>query len=164
MSKAKIVALVVGAFLSLALAGAATAQQKSGMVGSGPPEDIALSVTIAADGGLTLSQSEIHLALGGYYRFNLDCPPGLANEAGISFVAPDLLENSHLRLLSVGDPKTKGEINFHLQGLNFRMIECEGLELAARFSFNPMRKGTYGFTVSDTKDPPHQAKGEFIVE
>lgn len=155
---------IAGVILSLTLINGAVAQQKSGVVGSGPPEDVSLDVTIAADGGITLSQSEIHLALGGYYRFNLDCPPGLANEAGISFVAPDLLENSHLRILSVGDPQTKGEINFHLQGLNFRMIECEGLSLAARFSFNPMRKGTYAFTVSDTRDPPHEAKGEFVVE
>ena len=53
------------------------------------------------------------------------------------------------------------EINFHLQGLNFRLIDCEGLALTARFNFHPMRKGTYPFTVRNSE---HEVIGEFIVE
>lgn len=154
---------IAGLLVSLALVGSAAAQQQSGAVGSGPPEDIALEVTVT-ESGLTLSQSEIRLAWGGYYRFGLVCPNGMGNEAGISFTAPELLANSHIRLLSVGDPAGDSEINFHAQGLNFRQIDCEGLELAARFSFHPMRKGTYGFTVFDTATPPREVTGAFIVE
>jgi hypothetical protein len=161
---------IVFALVSLAVSGAAIAQQESGKVGSGPPEDIFLEVTLGADGGLALSQSEFHLAWGGYYRFNLECPAaGVENEAGISFWAEELWQNSHLRIVSVSDPRSGfqevPEINFHTQGLQIRMIDCEGLGLAARFSFFPMRKGTYPFTVlNDTVDPQVEVTGSFIVE
>jgi len=161
---------MAGAIVSLAFAGGAFAAQTSGAVGSGPPEDVVLTVTIAPDGSATLSQSEFHLALGGYYRFDLVCPPsGLKNETSISFAAPDLWENSHLRLASVGDTskglKGGGEINFHIQGLQLREIECEGLPQTARFSFYPMKKGTYGFTMVDAAATPKQEmKGAFVVE
>ncbi len=108
--------------------------------------------------------------MGGYYRFNLECPAaGTANEHGFSFDAPELWENSHLRIVSVSDPKsgfmTAPEINFHVQGLQIREIECEGFQAAARFSFFPMRKGTYPFTVvNGTVDPPQTLNGSFVVE
>lgn len=156
--------LASGLVLSLFLGGVGLAQQQSGAVGSGPPEDVTLAVTTGADGALTLSQAEIRLAWGGYYRFGLTCPPDLGNEAGISFAAPELIANSHLRLISVADPATDTEINFHVQGLSFRQIDCEGLAMSARFSFHPMRKGTYPFRVFDGADPPHETTGQFIVE
>ena len=154
--------------------GAAAAQpqqpQQSGQLRSGPPEDFFLDVTLAADGGLTLSQTEFRLAWGGYYRFNLNCPAaGVENEAGISFSAPEFLENAHIRIVSVSDLgggfQDVPEINFHLQGLNLRMIDCEGLGMAARISFHPMRRGTYPFTVlNDTVTPEVEVTGQFIVE
>lgn len=165
----KIACAMAGVLASLAVPGAVFAQQESGVVGRGAPEDVFLEVVTAADGGTTLSQNEIRLAWGGYYRFNFICPPGLGNEVGVSFIAPEFLENAHIRIVSVSD--TQGgfqevpEINFHLQGLNFRMIDCEGLDLAVRFSFHPMRRGTYPFTViDDTVDPSREVTGEFIVE
>ena len=152
--------IVAGALVSLG--GAALAQQQPGMVGSGAPEDVVVEATVTAD-GLTLSPTEVRLALGGYYRFNFVCPEGMGNEEGVAFVAPELLSNAHLRIISVG---TAGgdEINFHVQGLNFRQIDCEGLEMAARFSFHPMRAGTYPFTVTADVDPPREATGQVIVE
>ncbi len=159
----KFTTFMAGALVALAASGAAVAQQQSGAVGSGPPQDVKLEVTVGAD-GITLSTSEIRLALGGYYRFNLICPSDLGNEAGINFVAPTLLSNSHLRLLSVGAIDSDQEVNFHLQGLNFRQIDCEGLAAEARFSFHPMRAGTYPFTVKADVDPPREAVGNFIVE
>ncbi len=162
--------VIAGAFAVLAAAGGASAAQRSGVVGSGAPEDIFLRLTPDAKGGFSLSDTQFHLALGGYYRFNLECPPkGPQNEAGISFAAPELWENSHLRLVSVSDPKsgfeTAPEINFHVQGLQIREIECEGFTAAARFSFFPMRKGTYPFTVVDeTVKPSRETKGSFVVE
>ena len=96
--------MIAGTLMSLAVMHGAYAQQQSGQVASGPPEDIALTVTLADDGTATLSESEFHLAWGGYYRFNLVCPPdGLENETSIRFSAPDLWENSHLRIVSVSD-------------------------------------------------------------
>lgn len=164
----KIIA-VAGMFAGLAVSPAALAQQESGRVGAGMPEDIVLSFTAAENGALALSQSEFRLAWGGYYRFNLECPSQAENEVEISFWAPELWENAHLRLISVSDSGTAfqnvPEINFHLQGLNLRRIDCEGLEKSARFSFHPMRKGTYPFTVlNDTVDPPQEMTGSFIVE
>jgi hypothetical protein len=163
--------VIVSAVASLAIVSvAALAQQQSGQLRTGPPEDIFLEVAFGDDGLLTLSQNEFHLAWGGYYRFNLECPAaGVENEAGIAFWAPDLWENSHLRIVSVSDPRSGfqavPEINFHLQGLQIRQIDCEGLGLAARFSFYPIKKGTYDFTVqNDTVDPPQEVTGTFIVE
>ncbi len=166
----RLIGVVAGALIALAGVGGAVAQQQSGTVGSGAPEDIFLEVTLAEDGAITLSASEFHLAWGGYYRFNLECPAGgVENESGIAFTANDLWQNSHLRIVSVSSPEsgfmTAPEINFHMQGLQVRMIECEGLEAAARVRFFPMRKGTYPFTVlNDTVDPPIEAAGSFIVE
>jgi hypothetical protein len=162
--------IAAGAVVSLALVAAAVAEQKSGVVAAGPPEDVALTIAMAADGSATLSQSEFHLAQGGYYRFNLVCPPaGLENEVAISFAAPELWENSHLRIASVADTSKGlsggGEINFHMQGLQVRLVECEGLPQTARFSFYPIKKGTYPFTmVNSAIKPEQELKGSFIVE
>ena len=161
--------IIAGALVAVAVSGAAFAQQQSGVVGRGAPEDVFLEVATAADGSLSLSESEIRFALGGYYRFNFICPSGVENEAGVSFSAPEFLQNAHIRILSVSDTQSGfqevPEINFHLQGLNFRMIDCEGLNLAVRFSFHPLRAGIYPFTVlDDTVDPPHEVTGTFIVE
>ena len=161
--------ITAGAVLALAVPVGALAQQQSGTVGRGAPEDVFLEVTPGPD-GLALSQDEFHFALGGYYRFNLICPAaGVENEAGLSFTAPEFLQNAHIRILSVSDTQSGfqevPEINFHLQGLNFRMIDCEGLNLAVRFSFYPLRPGTFPFTVlDDTVEPPRELTGQLIVE
>jgi hypothetical protein len=141
----------------------------SGQLRTGAPEDISLTMTMDTAGVLTLSQTEFHLAWGGYYRFNLNCPATVINEAGISFEAAELWENSHMRIVSVSDVgggfQDVNEINFHVQGLQIRMIDCEGLPLAARFSFYPMRKGTYPFSVlNDAVTPAVTLTGAFIVE
>jgi hypothetical protein len=170
MTMSKVASILVGAAVTLAVVGGAFAQQQSGQLRTGPPEDVFLEMAFAADGSLTLSQNEFHLAWGGYYRFNLECPAaGVENEAGVSFWAEELWANSHIRIVSVSDPRSGfqevPEINFHLQGLQIRMIDCEGLGLAARFSFYPMRRGTYPFTVlNDTVDPQQELTGTFIVE
>lgn len=141
----------------------------SGQLRTGAPEDITLTMSMDANGNLTVSQTEFRLAWGGYYRFNLNCPTTVINEAGISFEAAGLWENSHMRIVSVseigGAFQDVNEINFHVQGLQIRMIDCEGLPLAARFSFYPMRKGTYPFSVlNDAVTPPVTINGNFIVE
>jgi hypothetical protein len=165
----KVAGIVAGAVVSLAVLGAAFAQQQSGRVGSGPPEDFTIEVSFAADGTMNVSQTEIRLAWGGYYRFNLICPAGVENEAGVTFRAPEFLQNMHIRIVSVADTATAEqrvpEINFHMQGLNLRQIDCEGLGLAARISFHPMRRGQYPFTIiDDTVQPNREVAGVFIVE
>jgi hypothetical protein len=170
VSTNRVAGIVAGVLLSLAISGGAVAQQVSGRVGTGAPEDVVLTLTLAANGSLTLSKTEFRLAWGGYYRFNLQCPDsGPKNEASIEFSAPGLWENSHLRIASVserGSSFQQGlEINFHIQGEQMRLMECEGLPLDVRFSFYPMRRGTYPFTVkNDTVNPAVELKGSFIVE
>src|SRR5689334_21682723 len=98
--------VIACALISFAIVGPATAQdkQQSGQVGSGPPEDVYLDVTLGDDGAVTLSQSEFHFAWGGYYRFNLVCPTsGVENEAGIAFNAPTFWPDTHIRIVSVAD-------------------------------------------------------------
>ncbi len=166
----KMVGVVAGVLVSLAISGAATAQQQSGQVGTGAPEDIFLTLTLDADKNLTVSQNEFHLAWGGYYRLNMECPDsGPVNEASIAFASPGLWQNSHLRLASVSE-RASGyqqveEINFHIQGEQLRLMECEGLPLDVRFSFYPMKKGTYPFTLlNSTVKPAVEMTGKFIVE
>ncbi len=163
--------IIAGALVSMAVIGAALAQQEPGRVGSGPPEDFTIEVSFAADGTMNVSQTEIQLAWGGYYRLNLVCPSGVLNEAGVTFQAPAFLQNMHIRIVSVSDLNPEGafqdvaEINFHMQGLNLRQIDCEGLGLAARISFHPMRRGEYPFTIiDDTVQPNREVAGMFIVQ
>jgi hypothetical protein len=53
-----------------------------------------------------------------------------------------LLNNAHLRLVTVGD------IEIHLQGLSFNAIECDEVG-AAHVSFVPIKPGTYPFYVGN---------------
>src|SRR5262245_50002673 len=113
--------IVAGGVVALAVVGAAVAQQAaapaaaprppqvSGQVGSGAPEDIFLELSMTPTKAVTMSKTEFRLAQGGYYRFNLVCPgSGPVNEASIEFHADGLLENSHLRLVSVSERSTGG--------------------------------------------------------
>jgi hypothetical protein len=83
-----------------------------------------------------VSQEEFRLITGEYYRFNVNCPDVKDDQSGWRVEMTDVLSNSHLRVASVGD------IQFHLQGLTFRAIECDEIG-SARFSFVPIRPGTY---------------------
>ncbi|RUT31092.1 hypothetical protein EMQ25_09450 [Arsenicitalea aurantiaca] len=162
--------VALGLVASLALAGTAISQQQSGTVGSGPPEDIFLEFSLNGAGELQMSEDQFTLAWGGYYRFNLLCPgDGLENEAGVSFIADRFWRDAHIRIVSVSDPESGfqevPEINFHMQGMQVGMIDCEGLDAAARVSFFPMRRGSYDFTViNDTVEPVETLTGTFVVE
>jgi len=87
--------------------------QESGMIGTGAPNDIFLEVTTGDKGQPILSEDEFELAWGGYYRFNLVCPEAVSDDTGFHFEAENLLANSHLRVISVGD------IEVYMQGLGF---------------------------------------------
>ena len=101
--------------------------------------------------------TEIVLNLGGYYRLNLVCPDAQNDDTGFHFEMPDLLANSHLRVVSVQD------IEIYMQGMSFRAIECDEAG-AARFSFHPMRRGVYEIYIRDHLDPPQEAFVQVVVE
>lgn len=148
--------------LALATAGSIAAaqdrEQESGVIGAPPPQDLMLEVTQGPNGEPMLSQDEFVIALGGYYRLNFVCPdPDIDDSTGFHFEAEELVANSHLRVVSVGD------IELYMQGLSFRAIECDETG-AARFSFHPMRDGVYEIYVRDHSDPPQEAFGRVVVE
>ncbi|MCW5696777.1 MAG: hypothetical protein KIS96_08590 [Bauldia sp.] len=143
--------------LGAALLSTAALAQESGVVVLGAPTDIYLEVTTGANGEPILSQEEFPLLLGGYYRFNFVCPDAEDDSTGFHFEVTDLLTNSHLRVVSIGD------IELYMQGLFFRAIECDEAG-SARFSFHPMRRGVYDIYVRDHSDPPQEAWGRVIVE
>lgn len=154
MSKLPTLATVAA---GLILAMSPAQAQEPGVVASGPPNDIFLELTTGPGGEPILSVDEFRLAVGGYYRFNLVCPDAQDDATGFHFEATDLLANAHLRVVSVND------IEFYMQGLTFRAIECDEAG-SARFSFHPMRAGVYDLYVRDHSDPPQEAFGRFIVE
>ncbi len=135
----------------------AQADTPPGAVVLGPPVDVMIEVTAGPEGAPVLAETEYRLALGGYYRFNFVCPENLGDSGGFHFEADDLIADSHLRVLSVG------EMEFHAQGLSFRAIECEEAG-SARFSFHPMRRGSYDLLVRDQAEPPHEAIAHVTVE
>lgn len=131
--------------------------QQSGMIAAGAPVDIFMEVTTGPNGEPILDVDEFDLVVGGYYRFNFVCPDAADDTTGFHFEATDLLANSHLRVVSVGD------MEIYMQGLTFRALECDEAG-AARFSFYPIKRGVYDLYVRDHSDPPQEAFGRFVVE
>ncbi len=154
-------ALLIGATLAGPLAAQEAARVApslpQGVIVMGAPQDVEISVSTGAEGEPVVSQTEIKLKQGGYYRVNFICVDAEDDAAGFRFEAPELLANSHLRVVSAGD------IEIHLQGLSFRALECDE-QGRARFSFHPMRVGEYDFLVRNHEVPPGEVKGRFIVE
>ncbi|MGR3793213.1 hypothetical protein [Vannielia sp. SX4] len=140
-----------------ALPGGAIAQQTSGEVGGFPPEDIEIVVKTGEGGAPEVSATEFTLALGGYYRFNFTCPDAKDDETGFHFESEGLMTNAHIRVVSVGD------MEIYMQGLGFRALECDEPG-TVKFSFHPMRAGTYDFIVRDHSEPPQVVNGVFVVE
>ena len=131
-----------GAALFLALLPALTHAQVSGDLAAGPPLDIFVEISTGPNGEPVLSRQEFKLTAGAYYRFNIHCPDVTDDLAGWRVEVTDLLSNSHLRVVSAGD------IEIHLQGLTFRAIECDEIG-SARFSFVPIRPGSYDLDVGN---------------
>jgi hypothetical protein len=128
--------------LGLALLPALTHAQVGGNLAAGPPVDLFVEISTGPNGEPVLSRKEFKLITGEYYRFNIHCPDVTDDLVGWRVEVTDLLSNSHLRVVSVGD------IEIHLQGLTFRAIECDEIG-SARFSFVPIRPGTYDLHVGN---------------
>ncbi|ROU02545.1 hypothetical protein [Histidinibacterium lentulum] len=150
---------IAPALCALALSPALAQDQESGRVGSGAPEDFFMEITRGEDGAPVIEPEQFDLALGGYYRFNVVCPEELTSETGYHFEVTELLENSHIRLLSIGET----DVEFYMQGLTFRAIQCDESG-TARFSFHPMRPGVYPIYVRDQGVPPEEVYGRVVVE
>jgi hypothetical protein len=81
-----------------------------------PPLDISLEISETADGKPVISMDSIELITGEYYRLNVTS----SGETDWRLEMPDLLQNSHLRVVTVNDG-----IEVHLQSLVFRAIEFD---------------------------------------
>lgn len=151
--------------LLVALLAPARAQaQVGGNLAAFPPVDLAIEITTQGDRPV-LSTSEIELVTGEYYRVAVTSDGG----ADWRFEASDLLQNAHLRLVTIAG------IEVHLQGMVFRAIELDQAG-TAEFSFTPIRPGTYAFTVGNVpsatgapigaagvSQPDRTAVGRFVV-
>ena len=107
-----------------------------------PPSKIGLTITTARDAAPKIEPAEIRLLSGKYYRLTINCPDVRDDLTGWRIEMPELLNNAHLRLVTVGD------IEVHLQGLSFNAIECDEVG-AAHVSFVPIKPGTYPFYVGN---------------
>lgn len=145
------------AALGLVLLPVVTHAQVGGNLARFPPIDLFLEITTGPDGKPVLSVDEFQLTTGDYYRLNIDCPDVVDDLTGWRVEVTDLLQNSHLRIVSVGD------IEIHLQGLTFRAIECDEPG-SARVSFVPIRPGTYDLYVGNVPTAVGRPAGEAGVQ
>lgn len=107
-----------------------------------PPIRKTLTVSSSADGMPRLAPMEMRLLSGRYYRLSIKCPDVQTDLSGWRLEMPKLLNNSHLRLVTIGD------IEVHLQGLSFNAIECDEIG-SADVSFVPIRPGQYPIYVGN---------------
>src|SRR5690554_5578832 len=148
----------------IAAFGSALAQ---GNLAAFPPEDIYLQIDETEDGKPVIDVQEFQLVTGKYYRFNVTS----SGETDWRLELPELLANSHLRVLTVNDG-----IEIQLQAMVFRAIEFDEPGKVA-FSFVPIRPGTYAFTIGrnpiaqglaagteGVQEEEFRAEGRFVVE
>jgi hypothetical protein len=114
--------------------------QVGGNLAALPAVELAMEITTNADGSPKLSQQEYRLVTGDYYRMTVKSD----GKTVWRFEATDLLQNVHLRVVTIAG------IEVQLQSLVFRAIEFDQAG-EAKFSFTPIRPGTYELYVG--KDP-----------
>ena len=107
-----------------------------------PPIKKTFTVSSSADGMPRLAPMEMRLLSGRYYRLSIECPDVQSDLKGWRIEMPELLNNAHLRLVTIGD------IEVHLQGLSFNAIECDEIG-SADVSFVPIRPGQYPIYVGN---------------
>ena len=150
-----------------ALLGAAAANgsaQSLGNLAQYPPTPTQLTITTSNEGNPIIEPSVIELDSGNYYRLTVSCPDVKGDLSGWRLEMPQLLNNAHLRLVSVGD------MEIHLQGLSFNAIECDEIGSAA-ISFVPIKPGTYEFYVGNVPlavgrpmgESGLQTRGKFVL-
>ena len=127
--------------LAVFLASSAVAESL-GNLAQYPPTKINLTITTTNDAAPKIEPAEIQLLSGKYYRLTINCPDVRDDLTGWRIEMSELLNNAHLRLVTVGD------IEIHLQGLSFNAIECDEVG-TAHVSFVPIKPGAFPFYVGN---------------
>jgi len=118
-----------------------------------PPLGKDLTIKTSDNGMPLLEPRELILLTGNYYRLNINCPDVKDDLSGWRIEMPELLRNSHLRLVTVGD------IEIHLQGLSFNAIECDEIG-SAHVSFVPIKPGDYELYIGNVPSALGRPMGE----
>ena len=139
---------------ALGLVGVEVAAESLGNLAQYPPAPKVLTITTSEAGSPVIEPSVIELDSGKYYRLTVSCPDVKGDLSGWRLELPGLLNNAHLRLVSVGD------IEIHLQGLSFNAIECDEIG-SATISFVPIKPGSYEFYVGNVPLAVGRPIGEF---
>jgi hypothetical protein len=122
-----------------------------------PPLGKDLTIKTSDNGMPLLEPREINLFTGKYYRLNIYCPDVKDDLSGWRIEMPELLQNSHLRLVTVGD------IEIHLQGLSFNAIECDEIG-SAHISFVPIKPGEHQLYVGNVPSALGRPIGEAGIQ
>ena len=131
--------------------------QSLGNLAQFPPEAKEIFITTQSNGLPKLEPSSISLFTGNYYRLNINCPDVVDDLTGWRIEMPELLRNSHLRLVTIGD------IEIHLQGLSFNAIECDEAG-SAYVSFVPIKPGDYELYVGNVPSALGRPIGEAGIQ
>ena len=153
---------LLGALLGSAVV--STFAQSLGNLAQYPPTPKDFTITTGKDGYPIIEPSIIELNSGNYYRLTISCPDVKGDLSGWRVEMPQLLNNSHLRLVAVGD------IEIHLQGLSFNAIECDEIG-SASVSFVPIKPGNYPLYVGNVPlslgrpmgEAGVQAAGKYVI-
>ena len=127
--------------------------QSLGNLAQYPPLAKDITITTGVNGMPTLKPKVVNLLTGKYYRLNINCSDVKDDLTGWRIEMPDLLRNSHLRLVTVGD------IEIHLQGLSFNAIECDEIG-SAHVSLVPIKPGNYQLYVGNVPSAVGRPIGE----
>ena len=131
--------------------------QSLGNLAQYPPLGKDITITTGVDGIPILEPKVVNLLTGKYYRLNINCPDVQDDLTGWRIEMQDLLRNSHLRLVTVGD------IEIHLQGLSFNAIECDEIG-SAHVSFVPIKPGNYDLYVGNVPSALGRPIGEAGIQ
>ena len=137
--------------------GALTSNESLGNLAQYPPLGKDITITTSTDGMPQLKPKVVNLLTGKYYRLNINCPDVQDDLTGWRIEMQDLLRNSHLRLVTVGD------IEIHLQGLSFNAIECDEIG-SAHVSFVPIKPGNYELYVGNVPSALGRPMGEAGIQ
>ena len=145
------------AFFALVFFQTLSSEQSLGNLAQFPPIAKEIVIKTANDGMPLIEPKEISLLTGKYYRLNIICPDVKDDLTGWRIEMPDLLRNSHLRLVTVGD------IEIHLQGMSFNAIECDEIG-AAHVSLVPIKPGNYELYIGNVPSALGRPMGEAGIQ
>ena len=131
--------------------------ESGGNLAKYPPDEKDITITTTKDGYPKITPEEITLITGKYYRLHIHCPDVRDDLTGWRVEMLELLRNSHLRLVTIGD------IEIHLQGLSFNAIECDEIG-SAYVSLVPIKPGSYQLYVGNVPSAVGRPIGESGIQ